>query len=439
MKKGIVALEILLIFTISLVFSMLFNALTSDDIWNYGFAYNISTGLIPYKDFNMIITPLYPMLGSLFLTIFGRSVLIYYIFNAIICTIIYLFLKKNYPRCYYILFVILLIVTHPNYNIMCLLWLFLITYLESEKKNDYLIGIVLGLTFITKQSIGIYLCIPTLFTLDIKKILKRIIGFFVPVTALLFYLLYNHTLHSFINYCFLGIGEFKNDNFRLFPNALIFLVSGLGYSIWQYTKTKDYKILYLICFFGMSYPIIDYWHTLIPFIPTFGHFLNKLKLNKKIISYAFAIYILAVSVSNIFIEGDNYQFPNGTNTFKYCKIDNKTVEYINMLTNYVKNGDKNTFIIDSPGYLVKLELGRKIDKYDLTLTGNLGKNGTSRVINELDEKCKVEKCTFILNDYSYSSSVYTQYNKTIHKYVIDNYHADAKVSGLSIYNNHESK
>jgi len=41
--------------------------------------------------------------------------------------------------------------------------------MENKKTNNYVIGIVLGLTFLTKQNIGIMLCIPTIFTKDIKK------------------------------------------------------------------------------------------------------------------------------------------------------------------------------------------------------------------------------------------------------------------------------
>lgn len=37
-----------------------------DEIWNYNFARNVADGLIPYKDFNMVTTPLLPFICSLF-------------------------------------------------------------------------------------------------------------------------------------------------------------------------------------------------------------------------------------------------------------------------------------------------------------------------------------------------------------------------------------
>ncbi len=44
-----------------------------DEIWNYNFARNMANGLIPYKDFNMVTTPLLPFICSLFLNLSGNE------------------------------------------------------------------------------------------------------------------------------------------------------------------------------------------------------------------------------------------------------------------------------------------------------------------------------------------------------------------------------
>ena len=88
-------LELIIICILTLIFNLVCLTITGDEIWNYGFAYNIATGLIPYKDFNMIITPLFPILGAIFLSIFGKNLIVYHIFNALICTTIFSFIKKN--------------------------------------------------------------------------------------------------------------------------------------------------------------------------------------------------------------------------------------------------------------------------------------------------------------------------------------------------------
>ena len=61
-----------LIFVLSLIF-LNFIPFDLDEIWNYGFMHNIYSGLVPYKDFNMVITPFFPMLFSLPFFIFGSN------------------------------------------------------------------------------------------------------------------------------------------------------------------------------------------------------------------------------------------------------------------------------------------------------------------------------------------------------------------------------
>ncbi len=47
-----------------------------DEIWNYNFAKNIAEGRVPYKDFNMVQTPLLPMIASIFLKLIANELLI---------------------------------------------------------------------------------------------------------------------------------------------------------------------------------------------------------------------------------------------------------------------------------------------------------------------------------------------------------------------------
>lgn len=47
-----------------------------DEIWIYNFARCIVDGLLPYKDFSIIITPLFPMISAIFLKIFGNEMVV---------------------------------------------------------------------------------------------------------------------------------------------------------------------------------------------------------------------------------------------------------------------------------------------------------------------------------------------------------------------------
>ena len=62
----------------------------NDEIWNYGFAHNIYTGLIPYKDFNMIVPPLFAFCTLPFFVLFGDSLLSFHCFSALIAGLLML-------------------------------------------------------------------------------------------------------------------------------------------------------------------------------------------------------------------------------------------------------------------------------------------------------------------------------------------------------------
>ena len=431
-----IIVEFITIFIITFLFNMFCHILTHDEVWNYGFAYNISNGLIPYHDFNMIITPLFPIIGAIFLSLFGKSMIVYHLFNALICTAIFFFIKKNNNKSYYITYAIFLFFSSPGYNVACLLLLYLLMTMEDNKKNDYLIGFILGISFLTKQNIGIFMCIPTLFINDKNKIIKRIIGFIIPNIILLFYLLNHHILYNFIDYVFLGINSFAKENTTVYLLPLFIWLLGLGYIILYFIKTKCRSILYLICFLGLAYPLFDPIHVMLCIIPIINIFLNNLNLNKRIISITFVTFIIAIFTYNIIIyQGDNYDYPNNTYAFRYRKINNDVATSINIVTKYLNSITNKVFIIDPYAYLIKLNAGIKIDKYDLLNNGNLGKNGEKRIIKEITDYCNYNDCIFLVYESAIGNKKYSQYNDEISKYIIDKYNKKENILNLSIYSN----
>ena len=61
-----------------------------DELFNYGFAYNILNGLVPYRDFNMIIPPLFNYLLAGILKLFGTKLIVYHFVIASIILLIFL-------------------------------------------------------------------------------------------------------------------------------------------------------------------------------------------------------------------------------------------------------------------------------------------------------------------------------------------------------------
>ena len=56
-KKIIIILIFIILFCLFLFWNLIIQPLNVDEVWNYGFAYAISKGEIPYLDFNMVLTP----------------------------------------------------------------------------------------------------------------------------------------------------------------------------------------------------------------------------------------------------------------------------------------------------------------------------------------------------------------------------------------------
>ena len=78
----------------------------------------------------------------------------------------------------------------PTYNSLCLVFIVVLMYLEKNNKNDYLIGLILGLLLLTKHSIGLGILLFSFIGLrDLKRIGKRLIAVLIPCFIFLIYLL----------------------------------------------------------------------------------------------------------------------------------------------------------------------------------------------------------------------------------------------------------
>lgn len=437
-KKHYQLLELLIIFILTLLFNTFCNDLTIDEIWNYGFSYNIATGLIPYKDFNMVITPLYPFLGAIILSIFNNSFLVYQCFNALMCTALFYYIKKFTPKAYYLVYALFLVFACPNYSVLCLLFVYILMDMEEQHKNDYLIGIVLGLLFLTKQNIGIFLCIPSLFTKDIKKIFHRIVGFLIPNIILLLYLLKNNILNSFIEYCFLGLKSFANSNLYINKRGIIILILITIYLIYEYCRTRNLKILYIIFFQLFAYPIFDNYHIALPFIAACSYIINKLSMSKKILSLVFIIFIIFNFATNYrSIQNGTNIFSSSTEVLKYRKIGRTTYNYIKELADYINdNSDAEVFIIDPLSYTIKLVANVPINKYDLLNDGNLGLQSSKDIIEEIDASCQNKHCIFIQNNDNLNVTARAQYDPQMLLYIIEKYKKNESLNRFSIYKNY---
>ena len=72
--------------------------------------------------------------------------------------------------------------------------------------SHYLIGFLLGITILTKHTVGLCLLFPSLYYFKEKKVLlKRVVGCLIPILVFVIYLITTNSFSSFINLCIFRI------------------------------------------------------------------------------------------------------------------------------------------------------------------------------------------------------------------------------------------
>ena len=417
-----------------------------DVLWNYGFSYAISRGEIPYVDFNMILTPFYPFLMSILFHVFGNHILVFYIENSFIITILFYLLFQLYGQKAW-LFLLLLVfpipaIVFPTYNLFLLFLLVLLLYLEKKESNDYLIGFIIGLSILTKQTVGFCLFLPSLYYLrkDIKKVGKRLIGCFIPILLFVIYLCCSGSFLQFLDLCLFGLLDFTEGNGRLF--SLSFIIFFLLVFVLFVLKRKRFCISwwYILCFYSISIPLFD--------IPHLEFFFFAICL--LLIEYFFIpvhvwikqLFLFVISFVIIFylftIGGGKIYYPNHYHNFQWRNLNNQNGEFLvrDQLISYInknKDEDEDIVILASDAYFYKIVCNMNIDSFDLLNKGNHGYHGTEKLKKKLD---KLDKGTIFIIDTNevYSKSTNSlQFHVEVAKYAIDMGTKIKKIGGYTIY------
>ena len=418
-----------IVFFFFLFWSLIVQPISLDEIWNYGFSYNIYNGLIPYKDFNMVMTPIYPMIMSVFLMI-NSSILTMHIVNSLMLTVMIYLIEKLINKKYNIsIFLILLIfpmsLIFPSYNIFLLMLLILIIYLEKNNSNDYLIGFILGFLILTKQSVGVFVALVSLYYLykDKSKVIRRIIGCFIPCFCFLIYLIISNSFSSFLDLCLFGLFDFGKSNSN-FNYLFIFGICLLILNILLIKNSKDkLNYYYLLSFFSIMIPLFDLYHVLIYFFSFIFIYLFEEDISFKckylnIELFIFGLLIGIVFVGSFYRFNDKVYFPNNINHFEYRMVNDKYLDYSDTINGrfleYRELGYRVVFL-SADGYYFKLINDIDIDYLDLINSGNWGYNGSSKLLNKI-KSCK--NCVFFLDENEIGLNKQT--DQKLLKYVIDN-------------------
>jgi len=395
MKKTIKnILIVLVVFFVVYSLLILFSINFADVTWNYGMSHAIRLGEIPYKDFNIVMTPLYQYLMSGFLLI-KDNYLVFLFGQAILVTIFFTFIYKlignkvlillpiiAFPRFFFIL---------PNYNFLAVFLVIIILYLEKNKKSDYLIGIILSLLILTKHSIGLFFLIVTLIgTFDFSKIKKRLLGVLPLLVIFFLYLLINHNLYEFIDLTILGLFDFSSSNGGFTLYILIISILLFIYLIYRFIKEpKNIDNYYILGSYSFIIPIIDQFHFnyfvfLFIFIIIYNITINK-KYTKYIYLFCCLIFTFVISI-NFYLNWNLYKDKNIlTNKYFYGYIVSDTLEeYIN--TVYIDYSSRdNNYMFSYDNMFFDIMSNHQITYFDIPNDGNFGYNGISKMKNKIDD------------------------------------------------------
>lgn len=438
MKKKYQYLLVFIIYTLlTYIYSFHIAKMTGDEIWNYGFAYNIYHGLIPYRDFNMILTPLYPITILPMFMLFNDSIKIFHIYNALIVGIMLTLAYKKIGIKSLMLYPIIILGYVPSYNLFSLFLYIVLLEINTtkSKRKDIYIGLIISLIFLTKQTIGIALLIPGLIESKNKK--KTIISFIIPILLIMIYLMLNNALYQFIDYCFLGMLSFTDNN-KTFSIYSIITISISIYFIYKMLKTRKIKYLYGVAFQIITIPIADKYHFFVGLCALVYVFLIENTISKKMVLYL----ILFTNITLLSILGLKY-ITDKEQVYHYETNDilkNRTITegQENYLNNYntclnIIKQDKNKklFVLSSNAYFLKLANYQTINKFDLINNGNMGYKGYLGYVEEIDKICKKENCIFIVENYKEEDLGQT--NKQIIEYPKEKYNLKYSVGQFSIY------
>ena len=457
------------IFTLSLVLFLVARLTASatdlDEVWNYNTANAFAMGLIPYKQVSMITTPLLPMINSIFLKIFFNGIITYRvvmgIIFALIVLFIYLIIRELSSKgllsyiCAFFIGTLLINKFLLDYNYLFLLIVLMIAFLEVRdlKKNENFnfnhnlcVGLLTGLAFLTKQTIGLLLIIVVIFevfiymkkigfdlklTKFIKLIGVRIFGMMVPITMFLIYLGVNGAFNDFINYAIKGVKEFSNSvpYYRLFDSndKVVSIISRLFIIVYiplfitfilecvKNNKLKDELInIYVLAFcsipvIAIIYPISDEFHLMVAsvFVLIIIAYLLIFSLSKidkyikidvfykKLLLIGILFIIILISFKNLIIERNINVKENVFVPFKHYEgiyVPEYLSKRISDVTDKVRlysNSGRESIIIDAEAAIYDIVLNRYKKNYDMLLIGNIGEHGVEKIINEIKDSHNV--------------------------------------------------
>lgn len=448
-KKGYLYIEAI---TIALLAIIVFTVPLGnmDELWLYSYGSNIAKGLHVYKDINFCGTPLaIYILGAIF-KVFGQELYIYRITTILIYTMVYLTcsnrVAKNTEGSIWVqallstYFLLMNQFILYEYNILNVLFLLMIIKLEEiehpNNKTLLLIGAIVGLIVLTKQTTGAATILCCLIMAYIKKQSLKEIGLKVLGAAgvgIIFagHLLITKNFNNMLEFCILGTGKFL-DNFDIRLVTQLLATTGIyTMPMILYYVLKSYKTLkqegfskdtiacmYTLASLTIIIPIVDRTHLMIGLIPLLPMFFTDLYKKQPSLKASTVALLMLVPIS-IGVTSVVTNLPESLSTrnhYRYIPTTMVTEETLDSYKEWMESHratGKEIYILDFSAviYFMPEDIYHKY--YDIMLNGNLGSETVEDLIKGI---CKEDNIVLIPD----KDNMHYQAPKGMHEY-LENY------------------
>ena len=454
--------------------------LNSDELWMFQNTYKIFNGFEIYKDTNLIMTPLFYLMGNLVFKLLGASFFTFRIYGLIIQTVffilIYKLLKKfNIRKLESLIIIQLLLVLNIfevigyNYNLLSLMFWIVGLYLnlKPKKYNTLLQSIIWFLIYFTKQNVAILYGVSLILfeitrkeelKIKLKKIFIEIIGFLILVGISFVIMQFVGCLEGFINFAILGLEEFAVKNIYINWEVMLLVITlglvNLLTTILVIKKKicseeeKDLLItlnIFAYPIFLIAYPIFNKYHIMIGaylmiillsvLIMTIFRKLD-ININKTLMLCTFILVIAHFMQSS-------YYFNDWSKNMKlYEKKYDLTKEHpfygaifkdghfeeIQNVSEYIKNSQRKVIVLSGKSAFYNILFKTSNGIFDLPYKGNFGKDGEEGLLNKVK---KLENTEILIekneNDLIYQESTITR------EYIKENLEKIGEVEEFEIY------
>lgn len=441
-KKGTIAAYVIFL-ALAVVLGFFRPIGNVDELWNFTFGNNMAKGLVPYRDFNLLQTPLFAMLHGVFLAVFGRELLVTRLLGAFlfsgICLILYRFSRRMGTDAIVSGALPLVFLICFDYNVFyeysCTILLVQLFCMYMDCRAIWggkgkvswftpavqiVCGVAAGAGIMCKQTFGGFVALASWIAVLLvcryyrtggrkagKLLFFRLLGSSLPCFFVLFYLLGTGSLDGFADMCLRGISTFSSrllmweymaEKTEYLFAGLGFLLSvavGIGYTV-RFRKEKRGRAGMVVLLYGILgcinlYPLCNSYHVLtclFPFlvlvVPLLAWMSKKiwLRIPCLLAMLAGAGYILILTPRDTM---NSCEIMTDVDHFHGIFIDrDEAADYRVVLQEIAdrKENDFEVYILDNQAvqYLIPADIYHKY--LDMFLVGNLGTKTPRQCLEE---------------------------------------------------------